>query len=169
MPPWLVMTSMILMLALSFPHPAFAANPTDVVTLQQTSRCTYCDLRNAYFLAADLKYKYVLGSDLRHANLKWANLLYANLSRTNLQEADLRFANLRNSQLLLADLRHANLHGADLTEADLSSAFVDDRELQDAYLCNTLMPEGNRSWRNCPDRAPKPLPDLPPIFNSMDH
>ncbi len=106
------------------------------------------------------------GADLSNCNLSMANLRQANLSGANLQGADLQAADLQHANLRGANLQGSNLHGAnlrnaelwevqwwdaDLSEAELWWAEVHIEDLEGAYLCRTIMPDGQKLNRNCPD------------------
>jgi uncharacterized protein YjbI with pentapeptide repeats/uncharacterized membrane protein YkoI len=126
---------------------------------------TFANLSHADLREADLR-----DTILSHANLEGADLAFANLSRADLREADLREAILTQAILtkvflLDADLDRANLNGAiltsanltsaqffmaNLTSADLSSAKnLFDLQLVKARLCNTTLPDGTVSNRDC--------------------
>jgi hypothetical protein len=82
--------------------------------------------------------------NLARAKLGIANLRGANLREANLFNADLKFSDLRDAVLIGAYLVKADLRGADLTGADLTGA-----DLREANLCNTIMPDGQKSQQGC--------------------
>lgn len=84
------------------------------------------------------------GANLSRANLYGANLQGAVFSGATLNQADLRSANLHE-----ADLRGAALHQVDLRGATLNFAILEDSALQTAVLCETIMPNGRLSNRDC--------------------
>ena len=82
------------------------------------------------------------------------------LAATNTcQECDLAGADLRGTVLgvaflPLADLREADLAGADLrgtvlTGAVLRDAKIDFADFTKAKFCNTVMPDGQRIFKDC--------------------
>lgn len=94
-------------------------------------------------------------SGLQAANLYAAKFDEANLYESDLREANLFKTDLRNANLYRADLTGANLFGADLAGANLfganlTGANVIKANVEEALLCNTTMPDGNLSNRDCP-------------------
>ena len=69
------------------------------------------------------------GADLHLAYLREANLTKANLERANLERADLR--------------------GTVLTGAVLRDAKIDFADFTKAKFCNTVMPDGQRIFKDC--------------------
>ncbi|MDX2229058.1 MAG: pentapeptide repeat-containing protein [Leptolyngbyaceae cyanobacterium bins.349] len=132
------------------------------------------NLRMSFFPSANLQQAYFPFANLRGANLTNANLLRANFTAANLQlavlssanlesasfeQADLEGANLMNSNLQQADLTFANLRGVSLYGANLRKAklfnvnlhgvFLSDEQLAQALFCETTMPNGTISKRDC--------------------
>ena len=97
------------------------------------------NLSGAILIGADLK-----EIDLKKADLSGANLKTTNLRRVDLSEADLRYANLNG-----VDLRIANLGEADLRYANLSEAKLDGTIINGAIFCNTVLPDGQRLFKDC--------------------
>ncbi len=112
------------------------------------------------------------GQDLRSARMQRAILNDANLSDAILTRADLRKARLRGADLSNSYLDGANLSGADLREATVFGAYLKYAKLdntrlegvdlsqtqgirnsdvlnQRTRLCNTTLPDGRVSNRNC--------------------
>ena len=87
--------------------------------LQNTGACAKCDLSGANFYEVDLQEVNLNGAILHHANLRRSNLSGADLSSAILFRAD--------------------LFGADLTNANL----------EDAKFCNTILPLGSISVKDC--------------------
>ena len=87
--------------------------------LQNTGACAKCDLSGANFYEADLQEVNLNGAILHHANLRRSNLSGADLSSSMLFRAD--------------------LFGADLTNANLEGA----------KFCNTILPLGSISVKDC--------------------
>jgi uncharacterized protein YjbI with pentapeptide repeats len=86
-------------------------------------------------------------ADLTDAILTDAILTDAILTDANLTNANLTGADLTGTKLARTKLTNANLTGAAGTTADqITSA---------AYLCNTILPDGTRSYRDCPKRGQK--------------
>ena len=114
------------------------------------------DLANVRLIGADLegaklRTAKLQGADFTGANLKNADLEGADLSAKEgikLISADLQGANLQNANLRGADLASANLANANLMKADLSDATLSD--YSKAKLCQTKMPDGEMSVRDCP-------------------
>ena len=91
----------------------------DLEKLQNTGACAKCDLTGANFYEADLQEVNLNGAILHHANLRRSNLSGADLSGAMLFRAD--------------------LFGADLTNANL----------ENAKFCNTILPLGSISVKDC--------------------
>lgn len=112
------------------------------------------------------------GRDLRGANLRGATLSNANLSDAILSRSDLRRVNFRGAELSNSYLDGANLSGADLRGANVFGSYLKNVRLkntrldgvdlsqtqgirntdvlsQQARLCNTTLPDGVVSNRNC--------------------
>jgi uncharacterized protein YjbI with pentapeptide repeats len=112
------------------------------------------------------------GKDLRGANLRGATLSNANLSDAILSKSDLRRVNFRGADLANSYLDGANLSGADLRDANVFGSYLKNVRLkntrldgvdlsqtqgirkadvlsQQARLCNTTLPGGTVSNRNC--------------------
>ena len=123
-------------------------------------------LRGANLGGADLRGASLYGVDLERAVLSEANLSEANLNKANLDHAKFDGAVLRGADLRETDLGTANLRGTDLRdailgsggdvnkanfwEADLRGAVLDGvRNLARARFCNTTMPDGSISNRDC--------------------
>jgi uncharacterized protein YjbI with pentapeptide repeats len=138
---------------------------------------TGANLETAYLNRADLAGASLEKADLHRARLVWARLLtaslqQANLSRTYLNQANLRGANLSGADLTEADLSGADLSGANLTGATLLSVHLDKTNLSGAnltgatlnsklvggYLCQTTMPDGLVSDRDCKKTSPHSQP-----------
>ncbi|WP_445003481.1 pentapeptide repeat-containing protein [Halomonas mongoliensis] len=128
-------------------------------TLEPGTRCTH--------LAAELKYK-----DLKHLDLRNSDFSHTSFHGSSLDGSDLRGATLVNAEFDMGSLSGADLRGADLTDAfmslsrmhrvDLRGATlfnVDLRyaegaasaRLEGARLCNTRLPGGELSHRDCPN------------------
>ena len=99
------------------------------------AKLTGADLKRANLRQAILR-----GAKLEDASLQAANLYQANLEKANLWGANLEGANLEGAKLLDANLEKANLRGATLKEA----------QWKDARLCQTTLPDGTISDRDCP-------------------
>lgn len=98
-------------------------------------------------------------ADFYKADLRWVNLRSANLSKADFNSTDFHKAYLAEAQLAgtilwNADLSEANLTGANLREArlegaKLNGAKLDSNSLKTVFLCNTTMPDGTKSDRDC--------------------
>ena len=93
--------------------------PEDLGKLRDSKTCSKCDLSGANFYEADLQ----------EVNLNGAILHHANLRRSNLSGADLSDAMLFRADLFGADLTNTNLEGA--------------------KFCNTILPLGSISIKDC--------------------
>ena len=62
---------------------------------------------------------------------------------------DLRGADLSGAKLPKAKLRDSNLTGVNLTGAVLLNAKIDFADFSNAKLCNTIMPNGQRIFKDC--------------------
>ena len=96
----------------------------DLDSLLKTRQCYFCKLQGA--------------------NLEGRYLDNANLSLARLNGAKLRNATLRNANLENADLSDANLEGA-----VLRGAILDFANLKGAIFCNTILPSGDPSMKDC--------------------
>ena len=77
-------------------------------------------------------------------------LLETNICATG----DLKEANRIKADLSDADLESANLHRANLSDANLTGAVLRDAQIDfadftNAKLCNTVMPDGQRIFKDC--------------------
>ena len=97
----------------------YGYKPEDLGKLRDSKTCSKCDLSGANFYEADLQEVNLNGAILHHANLRRSNLSGADLSGAMLFRADLFGANLTN----------ANLEGA--------------------KFCNTILPLGSISIKDC--------------------
>ena len=97
----------------------YGYNPEDLGKLLDSKNCPKCDLSGANFYEANLK----------EVNLSGAILHHANLRRSNLSGADLSGAMLFRADFFGADLTNANLEGS--------------------KLCNTILPLGSISVKDC--------------------
>jgi uncharacterized protein YjbI with pentapeptide repeats len=129
-----VLTSLLLLVPVVLAPPIQAQTAALIRQLQQTKKCEQCNLSGAI----------LYGSNLEGASLIQANLSGADLRRTNLNGADLSGANLSG-----ANLTDANLMDVDLTDANLRDANMNKKVLSIVLLCNTTLPEGRVSKRDC--------------------
>lgn len=111
-------------------------------------------LNGARLVAASLRCTYLHSATLRAADLRGADLQNASLISADLRIVDLRHASLINTNLQAAnlddaDLRDANLRGTNLRSATLVGAKVYDHQLKEAFLCETTMPDGIVTNRDC--------------------
>ena len=67
----------------------------------------------------------------------------------DLAGADLHLAYLREANLEKANLAGADLRGAVLTGAVLRDAKIDFADFTKAKFCNTVMPDGQRIFKDC--------------------
>ena len=95
-------------------------------------------------------------ADLSGACLNGAHFEEASLHETDLSGAHLVGAHLNGAEFLGADLSETELLNSDLSSADLSRAIG--LEIEDVsaarLVCNTTLPDGAVSYRDCPDEAP---------------
>ena len=71
------------------------------------------------------------------------------LAGAELHLADLREANLEKAILTKANLAGADLRGTVLTGAVLRDAKIDFADFTKAKFCNTVMPDGQRIFKDC--------------------
>jgi uncharacterized protein YjbI with pentapeptide repeats len=116
----------------------------------QQANLYHANLQQAELQRANLKQ-----AGLQHVNFQAANLQGANLQDAFLPDANLQDANLKQTNLYGAFLPGANLHGANLQQANLHHANLHnaigltDQQLQQAKLCQTVLPDGSISDRDC--------------------
>ena len=67
----------------------------------------------------------------------------------DLAGADLHLAYLREANLTKANLAGADLRGTVLTGAVLRDAKIDFADFTKAKFCNTVMPDGQRIFKDC--------------------
>ena len=67
----------------------------------------------------------------------------------DLAGADLHLAYLREANLEKANLARADLRGTVLTGAVLRDAKIDFADFTKAKFCNTVMPDGQRIFKDC--------------------
>ena len=72
-----------------------------------------------------------------------------NLAGADLHLAYLREANLEKAILTKANLAGADLRGTVLTGAVLRDAKIDFADFTKAKFCNTVMPDGQRIFKDC--------------------
>ncbi len=84
------------------------------------------------------------------ANLKKANFGSADLREASLNETNLREVNFSNANLSQANFKDAKLNGAKLYKANLTDAQdLTHGQLEKALLCQTILPDGTVSNRDC--------------------
>ncbi|MBN8564244.1 MAG: pentapeptide repeat-containing protein [Leptolyngbya sp. UWPOB_LEPTO1] len=83
------------------------------------------------------------------SRLERTNLEGANLSGTDFRAANLRRVNLSRTDLSKADLSKADLRDTNLSFANLKDAIMFEPILDGTLLCNTIMPDGTKSDRDC--------------------
>ncbi|MDG2195831.1 MAG: pentapeptide repeat-containing protein [SAR324 cluster bacterium] len=71
------------------------------------------------------------------------------LSAAKLPDIDLSYADLRGANLSRANLRNADLRETDLREANLRDANLSYAILRGATFCNTILPNGEISDKDC--------------------
>ncbi|MEL0043779.1 MAG: pentapeptide repeat-containing protein [bacterium] len=71
------------------------------------------------------------------------------LSAAKLPDIDLSYADLRGANLSRANLRNADLRETDLREASLRDANLSYAILRGAIFCNTVLPDGEVSNKDC--------------------
>ena len=71
------------------------------------------------------------------------------LSAAKLPDIDLSYADLRGANLSRANLRNADLRETDLREASLRDANLSCAILRGAIFCNTILPNGEISDKDC--------------------
>ena len=88
--------------------------------------------------------------------MRGAILIGANLGGVDLRSADLRDATFSPTIELLDDhrisllyFRESNLNNTDFSGANLEGASITDEQLRQADLCQTTLPDGKKSDRDC--------------------
>ena len=71
------------------------------------------------------------------------------LSAAKLPDIDLSYADLRGANLAQANLRNADLRETDLRDANLRDANLSYAILRGAIFCNTVLPNGEISDKDC--------------------
>ena len=71
------------------------------------------------------------------------------LSAAKLPDIDLSYADLRGADLSQTNLRNADLRETDLREASLRDANLSYAILRGAIFCNTVLPDGEVSNKDC--------------------
>ncbi|WAL58161.1 pentapeptide repeat-containing protein [Thermocoleostomius sinensis] len=108
------------------------------------------NLQQAELQRANLQQAGLQDVNLQDANLQGANLHGAFLPDVNLQDANLQGANLHGAFLHGAFLHGATFHAANLHHANLHKAIgLTDQQLQQMKLCQTVLPDGTISDRDC--------------------
>lgn len=87
--------------------------------------------------------------DLKNADLTSAELNDAILQKANLENTKLIDAKLKGANLIDANLKNADLRLADLTDATLTDAKLESANLKGSTFCNTTMPDGTLSNKDC--------------------
>jgi uncharacterized protein YjbI with pentapeptide repeats len=117
----------------------------------QAANLYSANLQQAELQRANLQQAGLQSANLQGASLQGANLQGAFLPEANLREANLRQADLRGAFLPEANFLNANLHQANLSHANLHNAIgLTESQLQQATLCQTVLPDGSISDRDCP-------------------
>ena len=142
--------SIILLLAIAlFAAPALGYKQEDLDKLRDTYNCVKCDLRESNLTGVNLTGVNLYRADLRRADLRKADLSDTNLGDTNLTGTVLEDANLSGANLSGAHLWEANLQGVNLQGAVLRAADLDYARMKGAIFCNTVMPDGQRIFKDC--------------------
>lgn len=133
------------------------------------------DLSYSNLVAVNLYQARLSSALLDAADLRGADLRFATLNKASLLDADLSDAFLIGTKLIAAELIGAKLNGADLNDADLRFAVLNETAffgvdltavslfntpLNSALLCQTTMPDGTISDRDCVEMG------LPPSNSS---
>lgn len=166
-----LVVSLVLASFAGWAAPVQAASPSDLVRLQQTHRCSGCDLVDAALAGSDLFGVSISSSDLTgadlsdslisdgrlvqstlsQANLQGAYLTGSDLSGSRLNGADLRRARLTNTILRSTNLADAKLAGADLSSADLRQAQMVGADLVGANLAGSRLQKADLSGADLSD------------------
>lgn len=111
----------------------------------------YKNLKNLDLSQSDFSYTSFHGSSLDGSDLRDAILVGAEFDMGSIAGADLRGADLTDAFLPLARIHGADLRGATLFNVNLQySDGAASARLDDALLCNTQLPDGTVSNRDCP-------------------
>ena len=107
------------------------------------------DLGAVDLRGANLFYAILSGAKFHGTQATGANFAGANLREAVFEDADLRGANFFAANLSGAIFQATDLDSASLVRADLLNASIQRRTLKAAILCDTRMPDGTRSNRDC--------------------
>ncbi|WP_416885672.1 pentapeptide repeat-containing protein [Marinospirillum sp.] len=148
-------------LLLLLPSISFANEPLRIgsCVLQPSTQCAglatelkYKDLKNLDLRASNFSHTSFHGSSLDGSDLRGAHLVSAEFDMSSLEGVDLREADLSDALMSLSRIHHADLRGAILFNVDLRYAQgVDSARLEGAQFCNTRLPSGELSHRDCPE------------------
>lgn len=167
----LLVVSVLLAGLAGLSSPVLAASDSDLARLQQTNRCSGCDLVAAALAGRDLFGVSISSSDLSGADLSGslisdARMVQCTLSQANLQDSYLTGSDLSGSRLDGANLRHARLTnsilrstllmdaqlaGADLSSADLRQAKLVGADLVGANLAGSRLQKADLSGADLSD------------------
>lgn len=136
-----IVSSVVLVSALSLSAQAGQYNPDQLKQFEQTNTCKNCDLQHASMAGITHNKANLEGSDLRGVQAHGANFIEANLAKTNWELADLSSANLSGADLSGANLTGVNFQFANLTDAKISEAQLK----QAANICDAILPDGKKS------------------------
>jgi uncharacterized protein YjbI with pentapeptide repeats len=110
---------------------------------------SHANLSKANLSRADFDFSGLRRADLSEADLNGADFGHTDLNGADLNGANLRGANLRDADLGHTDLGHTDLSGADFSGANLRGAEVHLEQLDQSTLCETALPDGTVSNRDC--------------------
>lgn len=135
----------LLLIAVLIPILPVIVFPT--ITLEHLQRLHPLDLKNLYVDCVEgqrSRCRDLSRHNLNHADLKNAVLLSVDLSGSAFVEAD-----LTNAQLIDSNLTGATVRGAVLARSVLTGATGVDFSTSTAVLCETVLPDGTMSRRDC--------------------
>jgi serine/threonine protein kinase len=125
--------------------------------------------QNAKFLHTNLTGAQLANAKMKSANLSHADLTGVNLNAAELANAIIQFANFQDAQLIQANFDSADLQGTDFSKAqlkessfwkaNLKDAVIQPEQLKTIILCETILPNGEMSDRDCKTYLPKDQPN----------
>ncbi len=132
----------------------------NLARLMETRNCSFCDFREIQIRSSindltdqptvvDLTETYLVHADFSRADLTKVIFAKSYLNGARFVGANLSGADFRGSELELADFSGADLTNAIFFEAYLLHARLSGKQLMTVKLCQTTLPNGIISHRDC--------------------
>ncbi|ETX13397.1 hypothetical protein OCH239_10470 [Roseivivax halodurans JCM 10272] len=125
------------------------------------------NFQSASFAGATIRSSYFMNSGLAGANFQGARLFDVNFSGSGLAAADFSNAVFERRRGIMAGLGVMPDKSVNFTDAYLIDATIDGNLLEGALLCNTTLPDGAISDRDCDTPGPERL-DLTDGINATE-